>query len=192
MIKSSMSAEGATQMDRRGTSMNRAFSANGFAIPHPGALPQAEMNTRAFGAKAILGLRSSETSETLVPLMESTPPPPTSSSSADVRTWNVLCHASALLGFFFPWAGHILAPLIVWLVKRGDSPEIDAHGKESINFQLSMLIYSVISGILCLVLIGFVLLAILHVLNVVFVIIASIRASEGNFYRYPLTIRFLS
>jgi len=55
-----------------------------------------------------------------------------------------------------------------------------------------MLIYSVISGILCLVLIGFALLAILHVLNVVFVIIASIRASEGNFYRYPLTIRFLN
>src|SRR6185312_1789713 len=124
--------------------------------------------------------------------METTPPPAASSSSADIRTWNVLCHASALLGFFFPWAGHILAPLIVWLVKRGDSPEIDAHGKESVNFQLTMLIYSVISGILCLVLIGFVLLAILHVLNVVFVIIASIRASEGKFYRYPLTIRFLN
>ena len=124
--------------------------------------------------------------------METTPPPATPSSSADIRTWNVLCHASALLGFFFPWAGHILAPLIVWLVKRGDSPEIDAHGKESVNFQLTMLIYSVISGILCLVLIGFVLLAILHVLNVVFVIIASIRASEGKFYRYPFTIRFLN
>ncbi len=93
--------------------------------------------------------------------METTQPPPAPVSSADVRTWNVLCHASALLGFFFPWAGHILAPLIVWLVKRGDSAEIDAHGKESINFQLTMLIYSVISGILCLVLIGFVLLAIL-------------------------------
>ena len=148
--------------------------------------------TEGVGEARASGLRSLEISETLVLLMETTPPSPASSSSADVRTWNVLCHASALLGFFFPWAGHILAPLIVWLVKRGDSPEIDAHGKESVNFQLSMLIYSVISGILCLVLIGFVLLAILHVLNVVFVIIASIRASEGNFYRYPLTIRFLN
>jgi uncharacterized Tic20 family protein len=147
---------------------------------------------RGIGEARASGLRSPETSETIVLPMETTPPPPASSSSADLRTWNVLCHASALLGFFFPWAGHILAPLIVWLVKRGDSPEIDAHGKESVNFQLSMLIYSVISGILCLVLIGFVLLAILHVLNVVFVIIASIRASEGNFYRYPLTIRFLN
>src|SRR5881296_2073569 len=112
-------------------------------------------------------------------------PPPGPGASTDIRTWCVLCHAAALLGLFFHFLGHLLGPLIVWLVKRGDSPEVDAHGKESLNFQISMLIYSVISGILCLVLIGFVLLAILHVLNVVFVIIASIRASEGNFYRYP-------
>ena len=57
-----------------------------------------------------------------------------------------------------PWAGHILGPLIVWLAKRGDSPEIDEHGKESLNFQISMLIYNVIAGVLCLVLIGFVIL----------------------------------
>ena len=124
--------------------------------------------------------------------METTPPSSTSSSSADVRTWNVLCHASALLGFFFPWAGHILAPLIVWLVKRGDSPEIDAYGKESVNFQLSMLIYDVIAGILCIFLIGIPILIALWLMNTIFVIIASIRASEGKFYRYPITIRFLN
>ena len=107
------------------------------------------------------------------------------------RSWTVACHASALLGFFVPGGGHILAPLIVWLIKRAESAEVDAHGKESLNFQLSMLIYSIIAGILTLVLIGFVLLPILHVLNVVFVIIASIRASEGQLYRYPLPIRFL-
>ena len=137
-------------------------------------------------------LAFAENRQTLIGIVETTQPPPAPISSADVRTWNVLCHASALLGFFFPWAGHIIAPLIVWLVKRGDSPEIDAHGKESINFQLSMLVYSVISAILCLILIGFVLLAILHIVNVVLVIIASIRASEGKFYHYPITIRFLS
>jgi hypothetical protein len=115
----------------------------------------------------------------------------TSSSSSDVRTWNVLCHATALAGFFVPWAGHILGPLIVWLAKRNDSPEIDQHGKESLNFQISMLIYNVIAGVLCLVLIGFVILAILHILNLVLVIIASIQASEGKFYRYPITIRLI-
>jgi uncharacterized Tic20 family protein len=115
----------------------------------------------------------------------------TSTSSPNVRTWNVLCHATALAGFFVPWAGHILGPLIVWLAKRNDSPEIDEHGKESLNFQISMLIYNVIAGVLCLVLIGFVILGILHILNLVLVIIASIQASEGKFYRYPLTIRLI-
>ena len=80
----------------------------------------------------------------------------TSTSSRDVRTWNVLCHATALAGFFVPWAGHILGPLIVWLAKRGDSPEINEYGKESLNFQISMLIYNVIAAVLCLVLIGFI------------------------------------
>jgi uncharacterized Tic20 family protein len=115
----------------------------------------------------------------------------TSTSSSNVRMWNVLCHATALAGFFVPWAGHILGPLIVWLAKRNDSPEIDEHGKESLNFQISMLIYNVIAGVLCLVLIGFVILAILHILNLVLVIIASIQASEGKFYRYPLAIRLI-
>ena len=115
----------------------------------------------------------------------------TSTSSSNVRTWTVLCHATALAGFFVPWADHILGPLIVWLAKRGDSPEIDVHGKESLNFQISMLIYSLIAGVLCLVLIGFVLLGILHILNLVLVIIASIQASEGKLYRYPISIRLI-
>src|SRR5437667_12134690 len=106
-----------------------------------------------------------------------------STSSPDVRTWNVLCHATALAGFFVPWAGHIVGPLIVWLAKRNDSPEIDAHAKESLNFQLSMLIYNVIAGILCLVLIGIPILILLHILNIVFVIVASIQASDGRLYR---------
>jgi uncharacterized Tic20 family protein len=115
----------------------------------------------------------------------------TSTTSSNVRTWTVLCDASALVGFFVPWAGHILGPLIVWLAKRGDSPEIDEHGKESLNFQISMLIYNLIAGVLCLVLIGFVILGILHILNLVLVIVASIQASEGKLYRYPITIRLI-
>jgi uncharacterized Tic20 family protein len=118
-------------------------------------------------------------------------PPPTTPTTANVRTWCVLSHASALLGFFIPWAFHILGPLIVWLAKRSDSAEIDAHGKESLNFQISMLIYNVIAGVLCLVLIGFAILFILHILNVVLVIVASVQASEGKLYRYPLSIRLI-
>ena len=122
--------------------------------------------------------------------METTPPS-TSVTSSNIRTWCVLCHASALLGLFFHFLGHIFGPLIVWLLKRGDAPEIDAHGKESLNFQLSMLIYDAIAVILCFILIGIPILILLWILNTVFVIVASIKASEGQLYRYPLTIRFI-
>src|SRR5437868_8574985 len=123
--------------------------------------------------------------------MDQTPPTPPSTSS-DVRTWCVLCHASALLGLFFHFLGHILGPLIVWLAKRGDSSEIDAHGKESLNFQISMLIYDAVAGVLCIILIGIPILIALWILNTVLVIIASIKASDGQLYRYPFTIRFIS
>jgi len=122
--------------------------------------------------------------------METTPPS-TSVTSSNIRTWCVLCHASALLGLFFHFLGHIFGPLIVWLLKRGEAAEIDAHGKESLNFQLSMLIYDAIAAILCIVLIGIPILLLLWVLNTVLVIVASIKASDGELYRYPLTIRFI-
>src|SRR5712691_6729948 len=115
----------------------------------------------------------------------------TTSTSSTVRTWCILAHATALVGFLVPVAGHIVGPLIVWLAKRDDSPEIDAHGKESLNFQISMLIYNGIAVVFCLVLVGFAFLAVLWVLNAVFVIVASIQASDGKFYRYPMTIRFI-
>ena len=123
-----------------------------------------------------------------------TPPPVGGVAPAvfsNVRNWNILCHASALLGVFLHFPGHLLGPLIVWLAKRDDSPEIDAHGKESLNFQISMLIYNGIAVVFCLVLVGFAFLAVLWVLNAVFVIVAAIQASDGKFYRYPMTIRFI-
>ena len=101
----------------------------------------------------------------------------------------MLCHASALSGIFLHVVGHIFGPLIVWLLKRNESPEIDAHGKESLNFQLSMLIYNVIAAILIIALIGIPLLILLYVLNIVFVIVASIQAGDGKLYRYPVAIR---
>ena len=128
--------------------------------------------------------------------METSLPPPLpirapAPALANVRTWTALCHASALLGVFLHFPGHVIPPLIVWLAKRDESPEIDAHGKEALNFQISMLIYNVVAAVFCLVLIGFLILPILWVLNAVFVIIASIQASDGKFYRYPMTIRFI-
>ena len=128
--------------------------------------------------------------------METSYPPPSPapvnvSAIANVRTWCAFIHASALLGVFFHFPGHLLGPLILWLVKRDDAPELDAHGKEAVNFQISMLIYNVVAAFFCLILIGFFFLAVLWVLNAIFVIIAAIQASDGKFYRYPMTIRFI-
>src|SRR5919108_1913165 len=122
--------------------------------------------------------------------MDQPPPPP--STSSEIRTWCVLCHASALLGLFFHFLGHLLGPLIVWLIKRDASPEIDANGKESLNFQISMLIYDAIAAILCIILIGIPILIALWVLNTVLVVIASVKAGQGKFYRYPFTIRLIN
>ena len=110
---------------------------------------------------------------------------------ANARTWAAFCHASALLGVFIHFPGHLLGPLIIWLLKRDQSPEIDAHGKEAVNFQISMLIYNIVAAVFCLVLIGFLLLPLRWILNALFVTIAAIKASDGELYRYPLTIRFI-
>ena len=126
------------------------------------------------------------------PTSSQPPPLPAASTPSEIRTWCVLCHASSLLGLFFHFFGHLLGPLIVWLIKRDVSPEIDANGKESLNFQISMLLYDVIAGILCIVLIGIPILIALWVLNTVLVIIASVKTSNGEVYRYPFTIRFLN
>lgn len=110
----------------------------------------------------------------------------------DAKKWGMLCHLSALLGLVLVSFGHILGPLLVWLLKRDDHHFIDEQGKESLNFQISMTIYFVVAGLLMFVLIGFFLILILAVANVILVIIASVEAYKGRGYRYPLTIRFIS
>ena len=115
-------------------------------------------------------------------------PPPT---AAPDRTWDVLCHVSALAGFVVPF-GNILGPLILWLIKKQELPSVDAHGKESLNFQISVTIYMAIAAVLVLVVIGFFLMIGLAIAAIVLVVIASIKASNGELYRYPMTIRFIN
>jgi uncharacterized Tic20 family protein len=125
------------------------------------------------------------------PSSSSLPPAVNIPAIANIRTWCAFTHASALFGVFLHFPGHLLPPLVLWLIKRDESPELDAHGKEAVNFQISMLIYNAIAAVFCLVLVGFFFLAVLWVLNAIFVIIAAIKASDGEFYRYPMTIRFI-
>lgn len=102
----------------------------------------------------------------------------------------MLCHFSIFVGHFIPF-GNIIAPLIIWLMKKNESSFVDHHGKESLNFQISLLIYIIISVILAFVLIGFVLAIALWIFSLVIVIIAGVKANDGEWYRYPLTIRFI-
>lgn len=108
----------------------------------------------------------------------------------EARTWAMLCHLGAFAGFLIPF-GNIIAPLIIWLIKREESPLIDDQGKESLNFQISMTIYFLVSLLLTLIFIGFLLMIALAIFEIIFVIIATVRANEGEKYRYPLCIRFI-
>lgn len=120
-------------------------------------------------------------------------PPPVQPAAADKdqRMWAMLCHLSALAGFIIP-LGNIIGPLVIWMLKKDDYPIVDDQGKESLNFQISMTIYIIVSIVLIIVLIGIALLILLGIFELIVIIIASIKANEGVKYRYPLTIRFIS
>ena len=106
------------------------------------------------------------------------------------RTWGMLCHLSAFAGFIVPFGG-ILAPLIIWLIKKDEMPFVNDQGKESINFQITLFIAAIICMILMFVGIGFLLIVALAIFGVIMIIIASIRANEGTYYRYPYALRLI-
>lgn len=109
---------------------------------------------------------------------------------AQERTWGMLAHLTALSGFVIPF-GFIVGPLIIWLIKKDESAFVDDQGKEALNFQISIIIYAVVSSLLILVVIGIFLLIAIGILDIVFVIIASVKANSGERYRYPLTLRLI-
>jgi len=123
---------------------------------------------------------------------DQTPPQPEPSllDSRDQNMWAMLCHLSTLAGFIIP-LGNVIGPLVIWMIKKDVYPLVDDQGKEALNFQISMTIYYVISGILILILIGIPLLIGLALFSLVVTIIAMVKASDGVAYRYPLSIRFI-
>lgn len=82
--------------------------------------------------------------------------------------------------------------LIVWLLKKDDNEYIAAQAKEALNFQITVLLAQFIAGILVWILIGFLLIPIIWVTNIVFCIIAAISTSKGETYRYPFTLRLIN
>ena len=120
--------------------------------------------------------------------------------SKDERTWGMLSHLSALVGYFVIPFGNIIAPLVVWLVKKDESQFVADQAKESLNFQISLIIYAIVGSVICLILtlvvIGIFLWialgAALYIGGIVLTIVGAIRANEGQAYRYPWTIRLVN
>jgi uncharacterized protein len=106
------------------------------------------------------------------------------------RNWAMLCHLSAFAGFFFPFGG-IIGPLICWLSKKDESVWLYVNGRNSLNFQLSILLYMVLTIPLCFIILGFPIIAMFGTLKVICIIIASVKASKGEAFNYPLVIPFI-
>ena len=116
--------------------------------------------------------------------------------SAEERNWAMACHLAAFSGYLGIPFGHILGPLIVWIMKRDTSAFINEHGKEAMNYNISITIYFTVCFLVGITIIGL-LVAIpaaiaLGIADIVFRIIAAMKASNGERYSYPMTIRFLN
>jgi hypothetical protein len=144
-------------------------------------------------------------------MTEQTPPPaietPTPSSNAPgsaypavppepapqpQRMFGMLCHLLALAGITGIPLANILGPLIIWLIKKPEMPFVDDQGKESLNFQITVTLALLICvPLICVGGLGFLLAIPIGLTALVFVIIAAIKANEGVYYRYPLTLRLI-
>jgi uncharacterized Tic20 family protein len=134
----------------------------------------------------------------LPPTSPPAPQPPVSpGNESQVRTWNMLCHLSALAGYIIPF-GNVLGPLIIWQIKKNEFPSVEEHGKAALNFQITVLI-GVFVGITAAVLLSAVCIGFLFIpavvaiglCGLVFAVIAGIKANNGEPYRYPWSLNLV-
>ncbi len=116
-------------------------------------------------------------------------------TTKDQRTWAMIAHLSAF-SMYFSGIGHLVGPLIVWLAKKEGNPFVDDQGKEALNFQITITLFYVAAFVLIFTVIGALIgvpaLFAIGVYQIIFMIIAGIKANEGIAYRYPLTLRLIS
>ena len=120
--------------------------------------------------------------------METLPPPPQAMTAEDERLWSVIAHLGALFSSFW-------VPLVVFLLYKDRSEYVAEHAKEALNFQISVVIYAAIATVFCVTIIGLVIgvpmFIAIGILHFVFCLIATVKASNSENYRYPLAIRFI-
>lgn len=111
-------------------------------------------------------------------------------SQSDERMWAMLTHLSSLTGLF-TLIGSLVGPLIVWQIQKDKSAFVDYHGKEALNFNITIVLASAVSFLLFFIVIGVFLIWIVGAVWLIFTIIAAIKANNGEHYRYPVSIRFI-
>jgi len=121
-------------------------------------------------------------------------PGPSGGVSKDSKTWGMLCHLGGLAGFIFPF-GNIIAPLVIWLIKKNEDKFVDVQGKEALNFQITLIIAGISGFILTILVItacvGVPLLIAVSICNLIFCIMGAVKANNGESYHYPVCIRFI-
>ena len=112
-------------------------------------------------------------------------------SEKEKRQWAMFAHLGIFSSIFIP-LGNFIAPIVIWQMKKHESEFVVDQAKESLNFQITLMIYSLISILLCFIVIGFFLIFALVIFSLIMVIVGGIRANEGEYYRYPMCIRLIS
>lgn len=116
----------------------------------------------------------------------------TPADAGNSHAWAMACHLGGLADFAVPYLFlGIVVPLGIWLSRRETDPFVDEHGKEVVNFQLNVLFWAIIFGVLACCLIGIPFLIALPVVEVVLSILGAIAAAEGRHYRYPWILRVI-
>ncbi len=118
-------------------------------------------------------------------------------NESQIRTWNMLCHLSALAGLIIPF-GNLLGPLLVWQLKKNEFPSVEVHGKAALNFQITVMLAVLAGGVVAVILsffcIGYLLIPLIGVIGLcglIFAVIAGLKANEGKDYRYPWTLELI-
>jgi uncharacterized protein len=107
------------------------------------------------------------------------------------RQWGMIAHLSALSGFIIPF-GSLIAPLVIWQMKKDESAYVAYHAKEALNFQITVVIAGLVCALLTMVLIGLLLLPVLLVWWLVFTILPAMKANAGENYTIPYILRLVN
>jgi uncharacterized Tic20 family protein len=111
-------------------------------------------------------------------------------SENEERQWAMFAHIGTFCSMFVP-LGNFIAPIVIWQLKKHESNFVVAQAKESLNFQISLIIYALLCIPLCFIIIGFFLIFALVIFGLITVIVAGVKANDGEDYQYPMCIRLI-